>query len=475
MDWANWNQNYMKPWSDLSHSHDPIHGYIPFVGVRNLPQGEAAERQVIDHPWVQRLRQIHQLQTAWWVYPSAEHTRFQHVLGAMHLAARAVEKLYPGLREHCPETPSYGYVMSLTRMAALLHDVGHGPFGHFFDEHFLKQYGLTHETLGQHIIKDKDSLGDLLGRIRRSPTAQLEPGERLDPAEVALLIARPKPGETGVPKWLRFLRTLFCGIYTLDNMDFVLRDAYMSGYSARAFDIDRILQYSQFTEQGLTINSRGVDALLRFMAVRSELFRALYFHRTVRAIDLTLRDLFLEGKDLLFPGNPLQHLAEYQRFTEFSLLVDVGNWDRSEDPRKQALAPRWRAVLERRVPWVMLCERRLVFDESQRETSSIFANEEMVAAYLERRLPSLKGKLRVDLARHTFRPHTDGPAAGQNWQYDQERGTTQALSTDQLFSRMPLAHRICRVYGNEAGHAAEVSAALDQLLGNLGEDDITNV
>ena len=57
--------------------------------------GEVSERQVIDHPWVQRMRQIHQLQTAWWVYPSAEHTRFQHVIGTMHMASRAVEALYP--------------------------------------------------------------------------------------------------------------------------------------------------------------------------------------------------------------------------------------------------------------------------------------------------------------------------------------------------------------------------------------------
>ena len=62
---------------------DPIHGYIPFTSSVGLPEEEGAEQQVIDHPWLQRLRQIHQLQTAWWVFPTAEHTRFQHVLGAM--------------------------------------------------------------------------------------------------------------------------------------------------------------------------------------------------------------------------------------------------------------------------------------------------------------------------------------------------------------------------------------------------------
>ena len=80
----------MKDFQSESLSHDPIHGYIPFTSPAGLPEGEVAERQIIDHPWLQRLRQIHQLQTAWWVFPTAEHTRFQHVLGAMHLASRAV-------------------------------------------------------------------------------------------------------------------------------------------------------------------------------------------------------------------------------------------------------------------------------------------------------------------------------------------------------------------------------------------------
>src|SRR5438445_5103898 len=155
-------------------SHDPIHGYIPFIARSGLPAGEVSEQEIIDHPWVQRLRQIHQLQTAWWVYPTAEHTRFQHVMGVMHLGSRAVSTLYESLREVCPDVPSRGYVESLLRMGGLLHDVGHGPFGHFFDDHFLRGHALSHETLGSTIICDE--LGDLLRRIRRNPNSRLEPG-----------------------------------------------------------------------------------------------------------------------------------------------------------------------------------------------------------------------------------------------------------------------------------------------------------
>ena len=101
-----------------------------------------------------------------------------------------------------------------------------------------------------------------------------------------------------MPRWLVLLRSLFSGIYTVDNMDFVLRDAYMSGYNTRAFDLERLLHYSFFSPQGLTIHHRGLAALVQFIGVRAELFRAVYFHRTVRAIDLSLGDLFAESKSL---------------------------------------------------------------------------------------------------------------------------------------------------------------------------------
>src|SRR5262249_49247832 len=161
-----------------------------------------AEETLIDHPWVQRLRRIHQLQAAWWVYPAAEHSRFPHVLGAMHLAGRAAAHLDQSLREVCSDdtVPSPAYIESLLRVAALLHDIGHGPYGHFFDSHYLEQFGLNHEMIGEYVIVNE--LADLIRGVRTNPHGELLPNETLDPVQVAFLIRRPRDQGLQHPRWL---------------------------------------------------------------------------------------------------------------------------------------------------------------------------------------------------------------------------------------------------------------------------------
>jgi hypothetical protein len=469
----------MRDFTRESLLHDPVHGYVPFVSV--VPSGETSERTLLDHPWVQRLRQIHQLQTAWWVYPSAEHTRFQHVVGAMHMASRTVTVLYDSLHEVTRgEVPSRHAVDCLCRMAALLHDVGHGPFGHFFDEHFLKpHYGLTHEGLGAFIIERE--LAPLLRGVRECPAGRMEGGESLDPAHVAMLIQRPRTNDANQwPRWLVLLRSLFCGLYTVDSMDFVLRDAYMTGYSARAYDLERLLRYTFYSDHGLTIHQKGVATLVKFVQTKSELFRAVYFHRTVRAIDKTLRDVFVDSRELLFPGDPREHLAAYRGFTEWSLLVDVARWSASDDQRTRELGQRWDRILQRQVDWVAVEDRNRTEREGESVASSVFSDATLLEQALRAKLPAHLKELpmQIDLPRHLYRPDSLAATSGQNFQYNPSTGRVYPLTDDQLFAQLPVAHRACRVYlrkEHTQDEARAVGAALDELVGSRGEDDLTNM
>jgi hypothetical protein len=289
-------------------------------------------------------------------------------------------------------------------------------------------------------------LGDVIRRIRRNPNGALAADEELDPEQVAFLIRRPKEDERveAAPRWLVLLRSLFCGIYTIDNMDFVLRDAYMSGFSSRAFDLDRLLHYSFFTEHGLTIHARGLSALVRFIGVRGELFRSLYFHRTVRAMDLALADLFADSKEFIFPGNPLERLDEYRLFTESSMLVDVARWTDSSDARQRAFGVRWQQLLGRTIPWKLAAERTVFFPPSAAEASSIFSRVDFFEAAFRERLPvALWGMpLKVDVARHVHRPGTRGAAAGQNFLFDPSSNHIRPLTENELYSQIPLSYLI---------------------------------
>ncbi|MDD5435839.1 MAG: HD domain-containing protein, partial [Nitrospira sp.] len=383
---------------------DPIHSYISFTVPReDEDEDEKTEKDLIDSAWMQRLRHICQLQSARWVFPSAEHSRFQHSLGAMHIAGRFGRHLYPTLKAVMKECPSEAYIEELLRAAALLHDVGHGPFGHFFDDNILSEYDETHETVGQKIIIRE--LGDIIKKIRRSPNGKFKTGEELKPEYLAFLIGKgSNTYSKDVPGWLLFLQPLLGGIYTVDNMDYVLRDSFMCGVAIGPVDIDRLIHYTFFTEKGLSLHRSGLSALNMFLNARLYMYTNVYYHRTTRAIDLHLKEIFKETIKLLFPYNPVERLDKYILLTDWSLLEGVRGWGDSSESARLELYPQWQRILGRDVKWKMAYDKTLSIREVEKGRRFIYQEE--LHKEIQDTLPEdMKNvPFRVDMASQDPRP-----------------------------------------------------------------------
>ena len=167
----------------------------------------------------------------------------------------------------------------------------------------------------------------ILKRIRRSPHGLFKKSETLDPEQVAFLIKRPmKKEERKHPSWLISLQQLFRGIFTFDNIDYVLRDAYMTGVAIGPIDWRRLLYYTSFRREGLTLDKRGMDALAMFLNARLYLYSNVYYHRPTRSIDLQLQDIFRETMEILCPFHPLEEIDRYLSLTDWFLMEKVLRW-----------------------------------------------------------------------------------------------------------------------------------------------------
>ena len=465
---------------------DPIHGYIeltkhlsPEQAQRaGLPDDDVAEEELLDTKWLQRLRRISQLQSARWVFPSGEHSRFVHALGVMHEAGLWARALYPTLREQLHEDtlaegeasehpiPSEALVVETARVAGLLHDVGHGPFAHFFDEHVLARYPapghpsrdpakrLTHEDLGQVIVERE--LGRLIERIRRAPDPQPEravfgDGEAIDPAWVGFLISKPPLRDPTVPLWVRRLQPLFSGVFTVDNLDYVRRDAYMTGVAAQGLvDADRLRRYAFISERGLALYEPGLGALEIFLTARLYLYNTIYFHRTVRAIDLDLAEAFAPAIDAIFgTANPIEDLAAYADLDEYALLHQAARWARGEDVSEDVapgdgrvgpgIAELWRGILLRQPTWRAVGE--------VRRDSRGGLTRGMIEQQLRDELDgaAANGRLRFDLAVADARP--ENPILQDDQLIVARRdGTLDREPLAMLLERLPAVVVVGRAY-----------------------------
>jgi len=303
---------------------DPVHNII------SLEETDPDDRlliRLIDTPEFQRLRRIKQLGLALFTYQGAEHSRFSHSLGVMHLMRRVLALLgqrYPIDRQ-----------TRLTAMcAALLHDIGHGPFSHVMEA----VLGYRHEEWGARIILDG---GTVLHRV-------LSEHDRELPARIVAVwqhTYRP-----------RFISQLISSQMDVDRFDYLLRDSLMTGAKYGLYDLEWILHTLEIApeQECLYVAAKGLYAVEEYLQARYYMFRQVYFHRNLRTAEAMLRSIFRRAIDLM-ASDRLQHIVpdsvmakvlrreplsteEYLAFDDHDVMFHIKWWTKEPDPILRDLA-----------------------------------------------------------------------------------------------------------------------------------------
>lgn len=219
--------------------NDPVYGFI------TIPNELIFD--VMEHPWIQRLRRIKQLGLTQLVYPGALHTRFHHAIGAMHLMQLAIDSLR--LKGHPINEEEANGVL----LAILLHDIGHGPYSHALEHSIVKE--MDHEELSLLFIKE----------LNREFKHQLD---------TALAIFSDQ-----YPK--KFLHRLVASQLDMDRLDYLKRDSFFTGVSEGVISTDRIIKMLNVANDELVVEAKGIYSIEKFIIARRLMYWQVYFHKTV--------------------------------------------------------------------------------------------------------------------------------------------------------------------------------------------------
>jgi HD superfamily phosphohydrolase len=219
--------------------NDPVHGFIiiptPFIF------------DLLEHPYVQRLRRIKQLGLTSLVYPGATHTRFQHALGAVHLMGLAIENIRQKGTEITEEEAE------AVTVAILLHDIGHGPFSHALEESMIAN--VSHEDLS--LL--------LMNNLNREFDGKLT---------MALSIFQNQYSK-------KFLHQLVSGQLDMDRMDYLMRDSFYAGVVEGTIGTERIIKMLNVSDDQLVVEAKGIYSIEKFLIARRLMYWQVYFHKTV--------------------------------------------------------------------------------------------------------------------------------------------------------------------------------------------------
>ncbi len=285
---------------------DPIHGFIKL---------SKTEKRLIDTKVFQRLRRIRQLAMTFLVYPGAMHTRFDHSIGVMHVAGRICTKLQ---ELNSPRVCSRD--IDHVRLAALLHDVGHGPFSHV-SEHLLKKYAPADADTGQVLEKIHEKI--TVDIVRSDP--QID--EILSDEECDFVVNMIQ----GQESW-DWRCDVVSSELDADKMDYLLRDSYFTGVKYGEYDLEKVIESflidTNETETALAISSKGIYALEQLLLARYHMTQQVYWHR----VSLISNEMIIRGISLAIDsGN--EKMKQLYRYDEKNKDEFIKNYLKYHDEK----------------------------------------------------------------------------------------------------------------------------------------------
>jgi hypothetical protein len=313
-------------WGEIK---DPVHGYVYIT---------EEEKEIIDSFPVQRLRRLRQLAGTEYVYPGANHTRFEHSVGVMYLAGRVTEN--PNISEHLSHEEA-----QMVKIAALLHDVGHGPFSHVFEHLLIKELDKTHEDITSWIIQ-KGELKDMLCKAGYKP-------EDVGRLAVGTL---HKPKKT-------FLDQIISSAVDVDKLDFIVRDTHHTGAEYGYIDVFRLIHALDILNGNLAVDLGALSALESLIIARIESFKSIYFHRVGRAAQIMLAIAMEKANEEL-------GLTQFKTPEEYLAMDDYTVWTMLKNCKKSSDII---GDLERRR--LLKCAYERTFYEKDTMVSNIFSRE----------------------------------------------------------------------------------------------------
>lgn len=293
---------------------DPIHGYI------NVSYEIISK--IIDTNVFQRLRRIKQLSGVHMVFHGAEHSRFSHSLGVYELANRVISKT--ALKNTLTEREQL-----LVLISALLHDIGHGPYSHAFEDVFL----VNHEAIGAAIITDNNELRTILNEIDNDFAKDVSD----------IILKRGK---------YPLIEQLISSQLDVDRLDYLVRDAYFAGVTYGSIDLDRIIRSLLVKDNKIVFKKSGIHAIENYLISRYHMYWQVYYHKTSRAYEVILAKIYLRVKHLLktdyeFSINlkPLENIISDPNNLSYFIQIDdfyinglINSFTKADDPILNTLA-----------------------------------------------------------------------------------------------------------------------------------------